>query len=232
MPGSSFAEDAPRTYTITAPSDKRYRAYKMVVFTGFIGEYYGVQGTSWRDPPILESPSETRTIRGREYMLFYNGDRLRLVGWKTERRPRTGSRTRCSRRSPRRRCWASPARCHASRDQVAASAADNLQGMPEKPPIGVIGVGWVGLVTAACFAELGHDVWCRDIDAAKIEALRDGSVPIYEPGLEDLVARNSERLHFELELGAGAGARPPAVRVRGHAADVLRATPTCRASRR
>jgi UDPglucose 6-dehydrogenase len=72
--------------------------------------------------------------------------------------------------------------------------------MPSKPPIGVIGVGWVGLVSAACFAELGHDVWCRDIDAAKIDALRKGSVPIYEPGLEDLVQRNLERLHFELDV--------------------------------
>src|SRR5436190_14570986 len=72
--------------------------------------------------------------------------------------------------------------------------------MPEKSPIGVIGVGWVGLVTAACFAELGHEVWCRDIDAAKIASLREDSVPIYEPGLEDLVARNSERLHFDEEL--------------------------------
>jgi UDPglucose 6-dehydrogenase len=72
--------------------------------------------------------------------------------------------------------------------------------MPEKPPIGVIGVGWVGLVSAACFAELGHDVWCRDIDAAKIESLRQGHVPIYEPGLEDMVKRNLERLHFELEV--------------------------------
>jgi hypothetical protein len=83
--GSSFAEDAPRTYTITGLDDKRYRAYKMVVFTGYIGEYYGLQGTSWRDPPILEHPSDKRTIRGREYLLFYNGDRLRLVGWKTNR---------------------------------------------------------------------------------------------------------------------------------------------------
>jgi LCP family protein required for cell wall assembly len=83
--GSSYAEDAPRTYTITALNDRRYRAYKMVVFTGFIGEYYGLQGTSWRDPPILAHPSEKRTIRGREYLLFYNGDRLRLVGWKTAR---------------------------------------------------------------------------------------------------------------------------------------------------
>jgi UDPglucose 6-dehydrogenase len=73
--------------------------------------------------------------------------------------------------------------------------------MPEKSPIGVIGVGWVGLVSAACFAELGHDVWCRDIDAAKIESLREGHVPIYEPGLEDMVQRNLERLNFELEVG-------------------------------
>jgi polyisoprenyl-teichoic acid--peptidoglycan teichoic acid transferase len=85
VPRSSFAEDAPRTYTITAQDDKRYRAYKMVFFTGFIGEYYGLQGTSWRNPPILDSPSETRRIGGREYMLFYNGDRLRLVAWKTKK---------------------------------------------------------------------------------------------------------------------------------------------------
>jgi UDPglucose 6-dehydrogenase len=64
----------------------------------------------------------------------------------------------------------------------------------------VIGVGWVGLVTASCFADLGHHVWCRDIDARKIEALRSGDVPIYEPGLADLVGRNSERLHFELDV--------------------------------
>ncbi len=73
--------------------------------------------------------------------------------------------------------------------------------MPDKPPIGVIGVGWVGLVTATCFAELGHDVWCRDIDAAKIESLRSGAVPIFEPDLADLVAKNSERLHFDLDVG-------------------------------
>jgi polyisoprenyl-teichoic acid--peptidoglycan teichoic acid transferase len=83
VPGSSFVEDAPRTYTIDAPSNERYRAYKMVISTGYIGEYYGVMGTSWRDPPILDSPSETRTIGGRQLLLFYNGDRLRLVGWKT-----------------------------------------------------------------------------------------------------------------------------------------------------
>jgi UDPglucose 6-dehydrogenase len=73
--------------------------------------------------------------------------------------------------------------------------------MPERSPIGVIGVGWVGLVSATCFAELGHDVWCRDIDADKVAALSRGDVPIYEPGLQDLVTRNLERLHFVTDMG-------------------------------
>jgi UDPglucose 6-dehydrogenase len=70
----------------------------------------------------------------------------------------------------------------------------------EREPIGVIGTGYVGLVTAAGFAELGSEVWCVDIDAAKIERLRRGEVPIYEPGLEDLLRRHAERLHFTTEL--------------------------------
>jgi UDPglucose 6-dehydrogenase len=66
--------------------------------------------------------------------------------------------------------------------------------------IGIFGAGYVGLVTAACFAELGHDVSVRDIVPEKIEALRRGEVPIFEPGLDELLARNGDRLHFTLDV--------------------------------
>jgi UDPglucose 6-dehydrogenase len=69
-----------------------------------------------------------------------------------------------------------------------------------REPIGVIGAGWVGLVTAACFAELGHHVHVRDIVPEKVESLARGEVPIYEPGLSDLITSNAERLHFTTDM--------------------------------
>jgi len=68
-------------------------------------------------------------------------------------------------------------------------------------PVGVIGVGWVGLVTAACFAELGHPVIARDILPEKVEALSRGELTIHEPGLADLLRRNAERLTFTTDMG-------------------------------
>src|SRR5215212_11538854 len=70
----------------------------------------------------------------------------------------------------------------------------------DREPVGVIGTGYVGLVTAAGFAALGSDVYCVDIDEAKVRGLQEGRIPIWEPGLEELIAEHRERLHFSTDL--------------------------------
>ena len=71
--------------------------------------------------------------------------------------------------------------------------------------ITVVGTGYVGLVSGACLAEMGNDVLCIDVDTRKVQTLREGGIPIYEPGLEDMVRRNvaAGRLHFSSDVQEG-----------------------------
>ena len=73
----------PRVYKLLTSDDKRRKSYRMVLKLPLAGEYYGVQGTRWMDPPILDGASEERTIGKRKFELHYEGDRLRLVAWRT-----------------------------------------------------------------------------------------------------------------------------------------------------
>ena len=80
--------EASRSFIIDGPGDDVYRGYKFVLGIpgpGGFTEYYGVSGTDWESPPILDNPTETREIEGRDYKFFYDGDRLRLVGWETNK---------------------------------------------------------------------------------------------------------------------------------------------------
>ena len=78
-----FEGSAPRTYDLFDEQRRKHRAYRMVVEAPGIGEYYGIQGTDWMNPPIIANPSETRTVGGRKLLLFRDGSRLRMVAWKT-----------------------------------------------------------------------------------------------------------------------------------------------------
>ena len=82
-PGGQITDDS-RAIKIDGPAKEVYYGYKIVVAFQALGytAYYGLSGTDWKDPPILEKPTETRSIGGTEYLLFYDGDRLRMVGWK------------------------------------------------------------------------------------------------------------------------------------------------------
>jgi polyisoprenyl-teichoic acid--peptidoglycan teichoic acid transferase len=87
--GSDYAQK-PRVYKINGKGDEspphaQRGAYKWVFSLPTMGDYYGFTGTLWRDPPILENPTDERTIGDRTYKLYFDGDRLRMVAWQTER---------------------------------------------------------------------------------------------------------------------------------------------------
>jgi LCP family protein required for cell wall assembly len=77
--------DQPRVYTIDTRDGKHHPAYRMVFSSGFIGQYYGLQGTTWTNPPILAGPHESHRIHGRTFDYYWDGTRLRLVAWHSKR---------------------------------------------------------------------------------------------------------------------------------------------------
>ncbi len=81
----SYSRDHPRVYNIYDRAKHRYRAYRIVIYGGEIGQYYGVQGMTWNAPPITDSPSETRKLGGRKFELFFDGSRLRLISLRTSK---------------------------------------------------------------------------------------------------------------------------------------------------
>jgi LCP family protein required for cell wall assembly len=85
-PGATADDPMPRVYTIRDRADKPHQAYRIVVVQNAIeGQYYGVQGTTWKRPPLLDGPSTKIRMRGRTYELHYDGQRLRTVAWRTRK---------------------------------------------------------------------------------------------------------------------------------------------------
>ncbi|MDQ6914629.1 MAG: LytR family transcriptional regulator, partial [Actinomycetota bacterium] len=82
--GSSYVDTA-RSYIIRDPDGRAHQAYRIVLNKGGFGEYYGVQGMDWLNPPILDKPDESRTVNGRKLDLYYVGGKLRLVALRTKR---------------------------------------------------------------------------------------------------------------------------------------------------
>jgi LCP family protein required for cell wall assembly len=82
--GALFA-GPPRVYQIETRDGRRYSSYRMIVKKGLVGEYYGLQGTTYRSAPILKGPSESRRIRGRRFKIHYDGSRIRLIAWESKK---------------------------------------------------------------------------------------------------------------------------------------------------
>ena len=75
--------DKPRVYRIKDETGKRHQAYRLVLSKGVAGQFYGIQGTTWRDPPILDNPDVKTVVNGRRLRIYKDGARIRLVAWRT-----------------------------------------------------------------------------------------------------------------------------------------------------
>ncbi|HWF24345.1 MAG TPA: LCP family protein [Solirubrobacteraceae bacterium] len=83
-PTTVYVGEYPRAYMLHDQSGQPHAAYRMtLVINSALGEFYGVQGTTWRTPPILNAPQQTRTVKGKQLLIFLNGHKISLVGWRT-----------------------------------------------------------------------------------------------------------------------------------------------------
>ena len=80
-----YVKDSPRSYDIYDRNKRKYRAYRIVLAQGENGQYYGVEGMTWKAPPILDDPDDEVRMRGRTYQRYFDGRKLRLIAWKTDR---------------------------------------------------------------------------------------------------------------------------------------------------
>jgi LCP family protein required for cell wall assembly len=85
LKGSTYAGTEPRTYTLKDETGKKRQAYRLVLRAPGVGEYYGVQGMTWKAPPLLDDPDATVTRGKRKLKLYYDGTRVRLVAWRTRK---------------------------------------------------------------------------------------------------------------------------------------------------
>ena len=191
LQGSVYA-GPPRVYKLRGTDGKRYGAYRMVLQSGHVGEYYGLQGITWKNPPILEGVTETRKIGRRTYELAYDGDRLRLVAWRTPKAVYWISNTLLLSLDEKqmlaiarsvRRSVACSAAWTTDRNRSASSAwAGSASSRPPASP--------------SSATRSGRATSCPRRSSRSTR----GEVPIHEPGLPELVAKNAERLHFTTDM--------------------------------